>query len=209
MMDGTALMVFWPRMVAMARCFLIEADHTDWEDAASAAMEDAVRNPESIAATGSVEGWLMQATRWKALQLRQKLRREQGRQEMLTDTRARLDAGSSSHVTTLDVRGALATLPPTLQQHAASRMTGRSLREVGEALGHTKATAYHHEIALRTALQERLSGASVRSAVVLRPPRRPSSKRCSIDECEGSVLARGWCRLHYLQWWRAQQGVPA
>jgi hypothetical protein len=25
---------------------------------------------------------------------------------------------------------------------------------------------------------------------------------CTVDGCECKVLARGWCRLHYLRWWR-------
>jgi hypothetical protein len=27
-------------------------------------------------------------------------------------------------------------------------------------------------------------------------------KRCSIDGCENTVLARGWCRTHYLRWYK-------
>lgn len=159
MIDSSAdLMTHWPRMVAMARCFLIEADHTDWEDAAAAALEAALRHPESLARSPSVEGWLLQKTRWSALTARARIVREASRRgDAATLRRASLDAGSPSHVTTLIVRDALATLPPKLRRHADARMSGRSLREVGEYLGCSKRTAHLRDIAMRAALQDRIA----------------------------------------------------
>jgi RNA polymerase sigma factor (sigma-70 family) len=212
MLDAAELMAYWPRMVGYARRFLIEADPSEWEDAAAAALEDALRRPASLEATGSVEGWLIQATRWRALSLRDKRRRELGHHAELPDHRAhgaRLDAGSSAHVTALMVRDALAGLPEKLRRHAASRMEGRSLREVAKALGHTKETAYHHEVALKAAMRLRLAGESVPSTVTLRPKPQPSGKQCSEDDCAGSVVARGLCRKHYLRTWRSAQAEAA
>lgn len=201
------LMAYWPRMVGYARRFLVEADHTDWEDTAAAALESALRHSDSIGA--SLEGWLMQAVRWHALTTRDRLRREAGRRADAATLpelrRARVDAGSSSHVTALVVRDAVATLPPTLRRHAEARMTGRSLREVGEALGHTKETAYHHEVAMKQAIRASLSGHPV-EAVRLSPKPRPSGRSCTVDGCAAALLARGQCRRHYLQQWRAKTG---
>lgn len=28
------------------------------------------------------------------------------------------------------------------------------------------------------------------------------SKTCKFEACDGNYLARGWCRKHYLRWWR-------
>jgi RNA polymerase sigma factor (sigma-70 family) len=159
MLDIDSLIDYWPRLIGMARKTLPYASDEVWEDVAATTIEKAIKGAARFDdSRGRPTAWLLTIARRTALDYHD---RAIARETALVETgRARIDAGSETHLTTIAVREAVEHLPPFLAPYASARLAGLGIIDAGEAAGLPRATASRREQELRAQLKILLGGAA-------------------------------------------------